>query len=92
MAAFQLELKLPGDRRREFVLSVDTAHIRSADPKSTRNFELLVAMRGQHRPRSYFPGSPHARARLFSFRHDRSSAAHRFFLSRPSTSDANIAT
>ena len=39
----QLELELPGDRRREFVVSVDTAHVRSADPKSARNFELVVA-------------------------------------------------
>ena len=30
----QLELELPGDRRREFVVSIDTAHVRSADPKS----------------------------------------------------------
>ena len=38
----QLELELPGDRRREFVISIDTAHVRSADPKSARNFELAV--------------------------------------------------
>jgi hypothetical protein len=40
----QLELELPGDRRREFVISVDTAHVRSADPKLARNFELVVAI------------------------------------------------
>jgi hypothetical protein len=43
----QLELELPGDRRREFVISVDTAHVRSADPKSGRNFELVVARCGR---------------------------------------------
>jgi hypothetical protein len=43
----QLELELPGDRRREFVVSVDTAHVRSADPKSGRNFELVVARCGR---------------------------------------------
>jgi hypothetical protein len=43
----QLELELPGNRRREFVISVDTAHVRSADPKSARNFELVVARCGR---------------------------------------------
>jgi len=43
----QLELELPGDRQREFVVSVDTAHVRSADPKSARNFELVVARCGR---------------------------------------------
>ena len=43
----QLELELPGDRRREFVISIDTAHVRSADPKSARNFELVVARCGR---------------------------------------------
>jgi hypothetical protein len=43
----QLELDLPGDRRREFAISIDTAHIRSADPKSSRNFELVVARCGR---------------------------------------------
>ncbi|MER8401976.1 hypothetical protein [Mesorhizobium sp. M1348] len=26
----QLEMQLPGDRRKEFVVSIDTAHVRSA--------------------------------------------------------------
>jgi len=43
----QLELELPGDRRREFLISIDTAHIRSAEPKSGRNFELVVARCGR---------------------------------------------
>ena len=41
----QLELEFPGDRRREFVISVDTAHVRGADPKSARNFERLCRKR-----------------------------------------------
>lgn len=43
----QLEMQLPGDRRKEFVISIDTAHIRSADPTSARNFELVVARCGR---------------------------------------------
>lgn len=43
----QLEMQLPGDRRKEFVISVDTAHVRSADPNSARNFELVVARCGR---------------------------------------------
>ncbi|MBB3398865.1 MULTISPECIES: hypothetical protein [unclassified Rhizobium] len=43
----QLEMQLPGDRRREFVVSIDTAHVRSADPNSARNFELVVARCGR---------------------------------------------
>lgn len=43
----QLEMQLPGDRRKEFVVGIDTAHIRSADPNSARNFELVVARCGR---------------------------------------------
>ena len=43
----QLEPELPGDRRREFAISIDTAHIRNADSKSSRNFELVVARCGR---------------------------------------------
>jgi hypothetical protein len=43
----QLEMQLPGDRRQEFVISVDPAHIRSADPKLARNFEIVVARCGR---------------------------------------------
>lgn len=43
----QLELEFPGDRRREFVVSIDTAHVRSAERKSGRNFELVVARCGR---------------------------------------------
>ncbi|MGY4412506.1 hypothetical protein ACVWW4_004242 [Bradyrhizobium sp. LB7.1] len=39
----QLEMQLRGARRKEFVISIDTAHVRSADQHSARNFELVVA-------------------------------------------------
>jgi hypothetical protein len=45
VSARQLEMQLPGDRRKEFVISVDTA--RSADPTMARNFEIVVARCGQ---------------------------------------------
>ncbi|QGU21102.1 hypothetical protein MCHK_11735 (plasmid) [Mesorhizobium huakuii 7653R] len=37
----QLEMQLPGDRRKEFVISIDTAHVRGADPNSARNLVPL---------------------------------------------------
>lgn len=43
----QLEMQLPGDRRKEFVISIDTAHVRSADRNSAGNFELVVARCGR---------------------------------------------
>jgi hypothetical protein len=43
----QLEMQLPGDPRKEFVISIDTAHVRSAEPNSARNFELVVARCGR---------------------------------------------
>lgn len=43
----QLEMQLPGDRRKEFVISIDTAHVRSAERNSARNFELVVARCGR---------------------------------------------
>ncbi|OJU48981.1 MAG: hypothetical protein BGO03_11670 [Mesorhizobium sp. 61-13] len=43
----QFEMQLPGDRRKEFVISIDTAHVRSADLNSARNFELVVARCGR---------------------------------------------
>lgn len=43
----QLEMQLPGDRRKEFVISIDTAHVRCADPNSARSFELAVARCGR---------------------------------------------
>lgn len=43
----QLEMQLPGDRRKEFVISIDTAYVRSAEPNAARNFELVVARCGR---------------------------------------------
>jgi lipid A disaccharide synthetase len=43
----QLEMQLLGDRRKEFVISIDTAHLRSAERNSARNFELVVARCGR---------------------------------------------
>ena len=43
----QLEMALPGDRRKEFVISIDTAHVRSAEPNSARSFELVVGRCGR---------------------------------------------
>jgi len=43
----QLEMQIPGDRRKEFVISIDTAHVRSVDRYSARNFELVVARCGR---------------------------------------------
>jgi len=43
----QIELTMPGDPLREFVVSVDTAHVRCADPKASQNFEIVVARCGR---------------------------------------------
>lgn len=43
----QLAMQLPGDRRKEFVISIDTAHVRSAEPNAARSFELVVARCGR---------------------------------------------
>jgi hypothetical protein len=43
----QLELSMPGDPLREFVVSIDTAHVRGADPKAARKFEVVVARCGR---------------------------------------------
>lgn len=58
----QLETQLPGDRRKEFVVSIDTAHVRSAEPNSARNFELVLARcgrggRGESSGRYFVTGS-----------------------------------
>lgn len=44
---FEQELPMPGDPLREFVVSVDTAHVRCAGPKASRNFEIVVARCGR---------------------------------------------
>lgn len=43
----QLEMELPGDRRKEFGISIGTAHVRGAEPNSARNFELVVTRCGR---------------------------------------------
>ncbi len=43
----QLEMPLPGDRRKVFVISIDTAHVRGAERNSGRNFEIVVARCGR---------------------------------------------
>ena len=43
----QLEFGMLDDPLREFVVSVDTAHIRSADPKTARDFEIVIARCGR---------------------------------------------
>jgi hypothetical protein len=54
----QIELDLPNDAEREFVVSIDTAHVRSASESDGRTFEIAVARcgRGQRgsRPGHYF--------------------------------------
>ena len=42
-----LELGMPDDPLREFVVSIDTAHIRSADQKTARDFEIVIARCGR---------------------------------------------
>ncbi|WP_354106993.1 hypothetical protein [Bradyrhizobium sp. LB14.3] len=59
----QLEMRLPGDRRKGFVTSTETAHVRSADQHSARNFELVVARcsrggRGKRGGRYFAPAAP----------------------------------
>ena len=51
----QLELDLPNDPEREFVVSIDTAHVRASRAEAGRNFEIVVARCGRGpRPGRYF--------------------------------------
>jgi len=43
----QLELGMPDNPLREFIVSIDTAHIRSADQKTARDFEIVIARCGR---------------------------------------------
>ena len=43
----QLEFGMLDDPLHEFVVGVDTAHIRSADPKTARDFEIVIARCGR---------------------------------------------
>jgi hypothetical protein len=54
----QMELPLPNDPDREFVVSIDTAHVRASRGEARRNFEIVVGRcgrggRGSH-PGRYF--------------------------------------
>ena len=54
----QMELNLPNDPEREFVVSIDTAHVRASRAEASRNFEIVVARCGRggrgSRPGRYF--------------------------------------
>ena len=54
----QIELDLPNDPEREFVVSIDTAHLRGASEADGRTFEVAVARCGRgrrgSRPGHYF--------------------------------------
>jgi hypothetical protein len=54
----QMELDLPNDPEREFVVSIDTAHVRASPAEAGRNFEIVVARCGRggrgSRPGRYF--------------------------------------
>ena len=43
----QIELNLPNDPEREFVVSMDTAHVRASRAEASRNFEIVVAPCGR---------------------------------------------
>ena len=54
----QMERDLPNDPDREFVVSIDTAHVRASRAEAGRNFEIVVARCGRggrgSRPGRYF--------------------------------------
>ena len=54
----QVELDLPNDPEREFVVSIDTAHVRCSRLEKARSFEIAVARCGRGRrgspPGHYF--------------------------------------
>ena len=54
----QIELNLPNEPEREFVVSIDTAHVRAGRAEAGRNFEIVVARCGRggrgSRPGRYF--------------------------------------
>jgi hypothetical protein len=73
----QIELNLPNDPEREFVVSIDTAHVRASRAEAGRNFEIVVARcrrggRGS-RPDAFSPppihrgGLPQVGARASAF-------------------------
>ena len=66
----QMEVDLPNDPEREFVVSIDTAHVRASRAEAGRNFEIVVARcgRGGHgsRPGRYFTTADTAKRELQS--------------------------
>jgi len=66
----QMELDLPNDPKREFVVSIDTAHVRASRAEAGRSFEIAVARcsrggRGS-RPGRYFTTADTSRRELQS--------------------------
>ena len=66
----QMELDLPNDPEREFVVSIDTAHVRASRAEAGRNFEIVVARCGRggrgSRPGRYFTTADTAKRELQS--------------------------
>jgi hypothetical protein len=66
----QVELDLPNDPAREFVVSIDTAHVRSSRSETARTFEIAVARCGRGRrgspPGHYFVTADISKAELRS--------------------------
>ena len=66
----QIELNLPNDPEREFVVSIDTAHVRASHAEAGRNFEIVVARCGRggrgSRPGRYFTTADTAKRELQS--------------------------
>ena len=65
-----MELDLPNDPEREFVVSIDTAHVRASRAEAGRNFEIVVARCGRggrgSRPGRYFMTADTAKRELQS--------------------------
>ena len=66
----QMELDLPNDPEREFVVSIDTAHVRASRAEAGRNFEIVIARCGRggrgSRPGRYFTTADTAKRELQS--------------------------
>ena len=62
----QAELDLPNDPEREFVVSIDTAHVRCGRSENARIFEIAVARCGRSRrsspPAPLFRDGGHVKA------------------------------
>ena len=66
----QMELDLPNDPEREFVVSIDTARVRASRAEAGRSFEIVVARCGRggrgSRPGRYFTTADTAKRELQS--------------------------